>query len=36
VRRAEKRKRINLSAIHQFAQDQTRFDGLADAFIVGD
>ncbi|MNJ44787.1 hypothetical protein D3C77_398530 [compost metagenome] len=35
VRRAENRKRIDLSAIHQLAEDQTRFDGLADADVVG-
>ena len=35
VRRAENRKRIDFSAIHQFAEDQTGFDGLADADVVG-
>ena len=36
MRRAEHGERIDLAAVHQFAQDQAGLDGLADADIVGD
>ena len=36
MRRAEHSDSVNLAAVEQFARDETRLDGLADADVVGD